>query len=398
MIKKTMTITSIAILFAAISVATTMTMVQADNESTDLDALFGPNSGTIGVTTNPKIGGAMEHFYSDIAASTAAAGFTPIGSLMGGYFDASEPGIQSGGASPFPVFIPGLILYSSASGPCVPVTPALDVYLGFEEGVFTFDALNLGQNYWVKVTQSEMDDFLVFSDPTCTTTPALETTFVSANTVPLGTVTALATGAQDQTITTTVGVGTADPTGSMTIGFNELFSWDPIGTGITGLCDPVFVAAIGCIGLEPGIRVEKIELILASQSTGFWKNHEDVVDTLTTGMLIDLLGDGTILINDDVGVDSDDIFQATKKTKGDARPQLAAQLLAAQLNVKNGSVSCTDATDAIAAAQAALIALGYDGTGAGTKPTGATTPSKADVNAIKDDLDDYNNNLLCTAP
>ena len=288
-------------------------------------------------------------------------------------------------------------MYSSGGGPCVPVTPALDVYLGFEEGVFTFDALNSGQNYWVKVTNSEMDDFLVFSEVTCTT-PALETTFVSANSVSLGTVTALATGAQDQTITTTVGVGTADPTGSMTIGFNELFSWDPIGTGITGLCDPVFVAATGCIGLEPGIRVEKIELILASQSTGFWKNHESVVDTLTSGMLIDLLGDGTILINDDAGVDSDDIFQATKKTKGDARPQLAAQLLAAQLNVKNGSVSCTDATDAIAAAQAALITLGYDGTGAGTKPTGATTPSKADVNAIKDDLDDYNNNLLCTAP
>jgi len=264
MIKKTMTITSLAILVAVISVATTITMVQADNESTSLDALFGPNTGTIGVTANPKIGGAMEHFYSDIAASTAASAFTPPASLAGGYFDASDPTFQGGGAAPVPDFATGLILYVSA-GPCIPVTPPLDVSKGFVEGVFTFDALNSGQNYWVKVTNSEMDDFQSFTDAACSI-PAVETTFVSANGVDLGTVTALVTGAQDQTITTTVGVGTADPTGSMTIGFNELFSWDPAGAGAGPFCDAILVP---CIGLEPGIRVEKIELILSSQSTGF---------------------------------------------------------------------------------------------------------------------------------
>jgi hypothetical protein len=150
--------------------------------------------------------------------------------------------------------------------------------------------------------------------------------------------------------------------------------------------------------------VEQIELILASQSTGFWKNHESVVDTLTDGMEINLTGNvdpqfAIILINDDDGIESDDIFQGTKKTKGDARPQLAAQLLAAQLNIKNGAVSCTDATDAIADAQAALIALGYTGDlDDGVKPKGNTTPTKSEVNVIKDVLDDYNNNLLCPAP
>ena len=91
-----MTITSLAILVAAISVATTITTVQADNESTDLVALFGPDTGQLGVTPNPFLGGMMDHFYADVTGSTAAAGFSSAASLMGGFLDASEPSIQSG--------------------------------------------------------------------------------------------------------------------------------------------------------------------------------------------------------------------------------------------------------------------------------------------------------------
>ena len=398
MIMKTMTITSIAILIAAVSVATTITMVQADPDS-DLIALFGPLAGTIGVTPNPFLGGMMDHFYSDVTGSTAAAAFSSAASLGGGYLDASEPSIQSGGAPANPVFIPGFVAYTTAFGGCLAVvaTP-VDVYKGFEESVFTFDSLNAGQNYWVNVSISDMDDFGVFTENTCTTN-VLETVFVSANTVELGSVVASVGAVAPKLEVSTVGVGKADPLGDMTVGFNQLFSWDPTGTAplLVPVCGNIGVP-LPCIGDQSGIRVEQIELTLASQSTGFWKNHESVVDALTDGMAIDLLDDGIILINDDSGIESDDIFQGTKKTKGDTRPQLAAQLLAAQLNIKNGAVTCSDATDAIADAQAALIALNYNGLGDGEKPKKNTALTKSEVNAIKDVLDDYNNNLLCPAP
>ena len=260
MIRKTMTIISIAILVAAISVATTMTMIQADNDS-DVGALFGPDTGQLGVTPNPILGGSMEHFYADVTGSTAAVGFSSAASLSGGYLDASEPSIQSGVVPANPVFIPGLVLYLSV-GPCIPVTPALDVYKGFEESVFTFDSLTVGNLYEVTVDISDMDDFGVFTEATCTT-PALETVFVTANTVELGSVVAdigAPTGAL-KTKTFTSQVERADGLGDMTVGFNQLFSWDPIGIGITGLCDPVQVAANNCIGLESGIRVEQISLV-----------------------------------------------------------------------------------------------------------------------------------------
>ncbi len=400
MIMKTMTITSIAILIAAVSVATTITMVQADNDG-DTKATFefladiGTPHSMVGVA--PDI---VDHEYSDVATSVAlTVAFTNPASLPGGYFDAVEPSIQGGFAPANAIFIPGLVAYSTAFGPCSALTTPVDVYKGFEEGVFTFDSLNAGQNYWVNVSISDMDDFGVFTDAACSI-PALETVFVSANSVELGSVVASVGATTPKLEVSTVGIGKADPLGDMTVGFNELFSWDPTGAA------PVFVPVCGnvgvdlpCLATQSGIRVEQIEMILASQSTGFWKNHESVVDTLTNGMEIDLLGDGIILINDDLLIESDDIFQGTKKTKGDARPQLAAQLLAAQLNIKNGAVSCSDATDAIADAQAALIALDYTGTlGDGDKPKGNTTPTKSEVNAIKDVLDDYNNNLLCPAP
>ena len=392
MIKKTMTITSLAILVAAISVATTMTIVQATPEPTP--------KATFGLTplgfANPLAGGDItNHEYSHVAASKAlTVTFTNPASLPGGFFDAVEPGFQG---APFTAPVPDASITLYLAG--VPVTTPFNIVEGYEEATFTMAALNPGQNYFLGTIIFDMDDFGLTTDM-AGTMPAPETVFVSVNGVDLpAPVTAVPGGGPTQVITTAHGVVKATPAANIVVGFNELFIWDPV--GVVPLALPVCGNAgfpLPCIGLQSGIRVEQIELILASQSTGFWKNHEDVVDTLTTGMLIDLLGDGTILINDDAGVDSDDIFQATKKTKGDARPQLAAQLLAAQLNVKNGAVSCMDATDAIAAAQAALIALSYDGLGGGIKPTGDTTPSKSDVNAIKNDLDDYNNNLLCPAP
>jgi len=395
MINKTISITSLAILVATISVATTITMVQADPDG-DTKATFGLG---LGVANPLAFFDLSDHFYSDVATSDpGTVANTPVGSIAIGNFDAAEPIFQSGGGpvpvapipgSPFTLYVPTIVA----------VTTPFNAAIGHEEATFTFTAPNPGQNYFLGTTISDMDDFGLALDAGGVT-KAPETVFVSVNGVNLATpVTAVPSSGADQTITTAHGVVKAAPAGGLVVGFNEIFTWDPIGlpTVIFPVCGNIGVL-LPCIGDETGIRVEQITVLQASQSTGFWKNHEDVVDTLTDGMEIDLLDDG-ILINDDSGIESDDIFQGTKKTKGDARPQLAAQLLAAQLNIKNGAVSCTDATDAIIAAQTALKDLGYTGTlGDGTKPTGSSSPTKSEVNVIKGVLDDYNNNLLCSPP
>jgi len=397
MIKKTMTITSIAILIAAVSVAATITMIQADPEA-GTKATFELVGDLTTPHSNPALGGDLvNHIYDDVSKSDpGTVQFTPIGSIAIGNFDAAEPIFQDGGGPPVPGLGSPLTLFNGAS----PFTTPFNAVVGHEEAAFTFTAPNPGQNYFLGTTISDMDDFGLALDAGGVT-KAPETVFVSVNGVNLATpVTAVPGSGLDQTITTAHGVVKALPAGGLVVGFNEIFTWDPIGLPVVvfPVCGNIGVP-LPCIGDETGIRVEQITVIQASQSTGFWKNHEDVVDTLTDGMEIDLLDDGTILINDDSGIESDDIFQGTKKTKGDARPQLAAQLLAAQLNIKNGAVSCTEATDAITAAQTALKDLGYTGTlGDGTKPTGSSSPTKSEVNGIKGVLDDYNNNLLCPPP
>jgi hypothetical protein len=76
-----------------------------------------------------------------------------------------------------------------------------------------------------------------------------------------------------------------------------------------------------------------------------------------------------------------------------AENQLAAQLLAAKLNVAAGASTCQSVNDAIAHADALLVQINY--TGPPSAKVGSTSPLRADVLATASTLDRYNNGLIC---
>jgi CSLREA domain-containing protein len=80
-----------------------------------------------------------------------------------------------------------------------------------------------------------------------------------------------------------------------------------------------------------------------------------------------------------------------KKMSSDSAFSLAAQLLAAKLNVKAGALTCPSATSAINDGQTLLAAIHFNGiTHDKLSPAQATQ-----ANSLATTLDDYNNNLLC---
>ncbi len=84
-----------------------------------------------------------------------------------------------------------------------------------------------------------------------------------------------------------------------------------------------------------------------------------------------------------------------KKMANDAAYGLAAQLLAAKLNIQANAKTCADANTAIADGQALLEAIGFDGTGSYLTSKVGDPGDRADALALAETLDDYNNNLLC---
>jgi hypothetical protein len=70
---------------------------------------------------------------------------------------------------------------------------------------------------------------------------------------------------------------------------------------------------------------------------------------------------------------------------------LAAQLLAADLNVKAGALTCPSAISAINSAQALLATVHFDGITHDKLSAAQTTQA----NALATTLDRYNNDLLC---
>jgi hypothetical protein len=87
------------------------------------------------------------------------------------------------------------------------------------------------------------------------------------------------------------------------------------------------------------------------------------------------------------------IDTATNKAK-DPAYNMAAQLVAAKLNVVAGAETCPAATQAIADGQALLLAIGFNGTGSYT--TTMTKAQKTAALSLGSTLDKYNNTLLCT--
>ena len=83
--------------------------------------------------------------------------------------------------------------------------------------------------------------------------------------------------------------------------------------------------------------------------------------------------------------------KAGKKMASDPAFSLAAQLLAAKLNVAAGVTICTSAATAINSAQALLDTVDFNGNTHRTMSSGQKSPA----NTLAASLDRYNNNLLC---
>lgn len=76
-----------------------------------------------------------------------------------------------------------------------------------------------------------------------------------------------------------------------------------------------------------------------------------------------------------------------------AENALAAQLLAAKLNVAAGASTCATVANAITHADALLTGIGY--AGPPSSKVGSNHPQRADFLATMTTLDDYNNGLIC---
>jgi hypothetical protein len=80
-----------------------------------------------------------------------------------------------------------------------------------------------------------------------------------------------------------------------------------------------------------------------------------------------------------------------KKMSSDPAFNLAAQLLAADLNVKAGALSCPSAISAINDAQTLLTAVHFNG----ITHDKLSAAQATQANGLATTLDRYNNNLLC---
>jgi hypothetical protein len=146
----------------------------------------------------------------------------------------------------------------------------------------------------------------------------------------------------------------------------------------------------------------------SARTIGYWKNwsscttggqYERAVANGEVGQTLD--GNlpqqiGNLAVNTcPIGVailDKRDVVSGLKRAS-DAAYGLAAQLLAAKLNVSAGAATCSKATTAINAGQALLVKIGFVGTGSYLRPLNGTDYTSA--NSLAATLDAYNNNTLC---
>ena len=134
---------------------------------------------------------------------------------------------------------------------------------------------------------------------------------------------------------------------------------------------------------------------------GYWKNHASC--KASNGNQDPVL-DETLAAMPGGGVLIGDLFVNTcaeavallnksdlqgKKRASDPAYNLAAQLMAVELNLQAGAGTCADLEDARAAAQALLAGIDFTGTGSYLKKTGGATGAQA--NALAAELDAWNN-------
>jgi plastocyanin len=175
--------------------------------------------------------------------------------------------------------------------------------------------------------------------------------------------------------------------------------------------------AAGASGMPSGVTIGNVAIDNTpppggdARTIGYWKNwascsksngKQYAKATAPGGVGIGFTLDGNLpqLIGDlnvttcALGVsilDKRDVVTGTKQAS-DAAYALAAQLLAAKLNISAGAGTCAAANTAIAAGQALLDAINFTGTGTYLKSASANRTLALSIAAT---LDSYNNNTLC---
>ncbi len=136
---------------------------------------------------------------------------------------------------------------------------------------------------------------------------------------------------------------------------------------------------------------------------GFWKNWTSCdgkggQSPVTDAVLASFAGGGTYIGDRFVDTCPEAIALLDKSAIGggkmasDAAYGLAAQLLAAKLNVQANAITCGTVTSAIANGQALLDAIGFTGTGTYLKASSANRTLALSLAAT---LDAYNNGNVC---
>jgi Prealbumin-like fold domain len=144
----------------------------------------------------------------------------------------------------------------------------------------------------------------------------------------------------------------------------------------------------------------------AQLTIGFWKNHASCSnsqgnqDPVLDDTLASFVGGG--FLTGDVFVNTCNearslldkrTINTGQKKASDPAYNLAAQYVAAKLNVQGGAGTCAASTQAIADAQTLLDAINFTGTG--SYANSMTSAQKATANTLANTLDQYNNGLLC---
>ncbi len=117
-----------------------------------------------------------------------------------------------------------------------------------------------------------------------------------------------------------------------------------------------------------------------------WFLLDDLIPTSIGDLVIENCGDGVSIL------DQRDLATGRKRAS-DAAYTLAMHLLAAKLNLAAGAETCPAVVDAVAAGDALLSSIDFDGTGRYLRPRHPLYSEALDLAAT---LDAYNNGLLCT--
>jgi hypothetical protein len=117
-----------------------------------------------------------------------------------------------------------------------------------------------------------------------------------------------------------------------------------------------------------------------------WFLLDDLLPTTVGDLEITTCTDGVSIL------DQRDL-QSNRKRASDAAYTLAMHLLAAKLNLAAGAETCSAAVDAVAAGDALLSSIGFDGTGQFLRPRDAEYQTALDLAGT---LDTYNNGNLCS--